>query len=200
MRESTRARRISLRALPDASIEVVVPRGTSARHVDRAIGDAKPWIERVRQRRAQAPTLGLAQRGVVWRHELAEASEATTVRAVVEQYRRFTRDFLDLTVPETAARMAVQPVRWGVRSATGRWGSCTHARRTLSFNWRLSLIPAATASHVVVHELAHLRHPNHGADFWALVHDHDPQTTEHRSWLRTYGAEVMGYDPAVAIR
>ena len=199
VRESDRARRVSLRALPDGRIEVVVPRGTHRRHVERAIAEASPWIAGVRRRRARTPSLGLARPGVIWEHGLAVPLTAASARAVEQRYRAFTRTFLDLTVPEIASRMGVAPARWAVRAATGRWGSCTHTTQSLSFNWRLSLIPLPVACHVVVHELAHLRHPNHGARFWALVGQHDPGTATHRAWLRTHGAEVMAYDPAVAI-
>jgi predicted metal-dependent hydrolase len=200
VRESDRARRISLRALADGRIEVVVPRGTHRRHVDRAVAEARPWITSVRERRRRAPTLGLARPGVIWEHGLPACVDAISARAIDQRYRSFTRDFLDATIPEIAARMGVTPARWAVRAARGRWGSCTHTRQTLSFNWRLSLVPLPVARHVVVHELAHLRHPDHGARFWALVQEHDPDTRAHRAWLRTHGAEVMAYDPAVAIR
>ncbi len=199
VRESARARRITLRALP-SGIEVVVPRGTPRHHVDRAVTDAGPWIARVQTRRDRAPTLGLGRPGVLWRHGNPELNAAPTTRAVIEQYRSITRSFLDFSVPSTAAGMGVAPRSWTVRSATTRWGSCTHARQTLSFNWRLSLVPIDIAQHVVIHELAHLRHPNHGPSFWRLVGETDARTRERRAWLRAHGAEVMGYDPAVAIR
>ena len=53
-------------------------------------------------------------------------------------------------------------------SANGRWGSC-NARREVRFSWRLIKAPPALIDYVVCHELAHLRHMNHSAAFWAEV-------------------------------
>ena len=55
-----------------------------------------------------------------------------------------------------------------IRDQRSRWGSCS-ADRTLRFNWRLIMAPPGVIDYVVVHELAHLRVPNHSADFWSEV-------------------------------
>jgi predicted metal-dependent hydrolase len=53
-------------------------------------------------------------------------------------------------------------------SANNRWGSC-NSRREIRFAWRLIKAPPALIDYVVCHELAHLRHMNHSASFWAEV-------------------------------
>jgi predicted metal-dependent hydrolase len=53
-------------------------------------------------------------------------------------------------------------------SANGRWGSC-NSRREVRFSWRLIKARPALIDYVVCHELAHLRHMNHSAAFWAEV-------------------------------
>jgi len=53
-------------------------------------------------------------------------------------------------------------------SANNRWGSC-NSRREIRFAWRLIKAPPALIDYVVCHELAHLRHMNHSAAFWAEV-------------------------------
>ena len=69
------------------------------------------------------------------------------------------------------------------------WGSCS-PRGTLSFNWRLVLAPPEVLDYVVVHELCHLRVPNHSRRFWALVERHRPHWRQQRHWLRDYGPEL----------
>jgi hypothetical protein len=66
------------------------------------------------------------------------------------------------------------------------WGSCT-AGGTINLNWRLILAPPAVFEYVVVHELCHLREPNHQAPFWRLVGEILPAFEEQRRWLRTNG-------------
>ena len=45
--------------------------------------------------------------------------------------------------------------------------------------------------YVVIHELCHLRHRNHGPQFWTLVAAHCPSYRAHRAWLRQEGAALM---------
>ena len=52
-----------------------------------------------------------------------------------------------------------------IRDHRRQWGSCA-ADGTLRFNWRLVMTKPALIEYVVVHELAHLTHRNHSADFW----------------------------------
>jgi hypothetical protein len=58
--------------------------------------------------------------------------------------------------------------RISVRCQRSRWGSYS-SRGTLSLNATLLLLAPAQLDYVLLHELAHSRHPNHSADFWALL-------------------------------
>jgi predicted metal-dependent hydrolase len=66
------------------------------------------------------------------------------------------------------------------------WGSCT-ARGAINLNWRLILAPHAVFEYVVVHELCHLRVPNHQGAFWRLVGELLPEFEAQRFWLRQKG-------------
>jgi len=56
----------------------------------------------------------------------------------------------------------------GLSDARTRWGSCGASGRVL-INWRLMLLPPHLIDYVVMHELAHLREPNHSTRFWNIV-------------------------------
>lgn len=73
-----------------------------------------------------------------------------------------------------------------VTRARTRWGSCSAADR-LSFTWRLIFCEPAAIDYVVVHELAHIEHKNHGAAFWAQVQSVLPGFAEQRDWLKQHG-------------
>ena len=66
------------------------------------------------------------------------------------------------------------------------WGSCT-PKGTMTLNWRLILAPPPVFEYVVVHELCHLREPNHQAPFWRLVGQVLPEFEQQRRWLRANG-------------
>ncbi len=72
--------------------------------------------------------------------------------------------------------------RISVRDQQSRWGSCS-AAGNLNFSWRLYLMPTHALDYVVAHEVAHLRHMNHGPEFWALVAKICPHMKTSRQWM-----------------
>lgn len=57
---------------------------------------------------------------------------------------------------------------WRLGSPNARWGSCSSDGRIM-LNWRLIHFTPDVVDYVVAHEVAHLRHMNHGPDFWREV-------------------------------
>jgi len=55
------------------------------------------------------------------------------------------------------------------RSMQGRWGSCTTVDGTIRIAERLASSPAYVLDCVILHELIHLRIPDHGGDFAELL-------------------------------
>ncbi len=112
-------------------------------------------------------------------------------RGLLEAWLRArARLCLEASVALHAARMGVKPSAIRIRGQRTRWGSCSR-RGGLSFNWRLVMVPAEVLDYVVLHELAHIVHPNHSTDFWMLVHRHCPSYPLHKRWLRRH-AGILG--------
>ena len=84
---------------------------------------------------------------------------------------------------QQSRRMQASFKKITIRDQRTRWGSCS-SRGTLSFNWRLIMVPPTVMEYVVIHELAHLSVPNHSADFWRLVSQYYPNHKEARNWLK----------------
>ncbi len=89
-------------------------------------------------------------------------------------------------VPHWAKTMGLKhgPIR--ISDAKSRWGSCSHSN-TLRFNWRLLMTEAELVDYVIVHELAHVPHKNHGPKFWAVVEEYMPDYKIRRKRLNDMG-------------
>ena len=59
------------------------------------------------------------------------------------------------------------------------------------FSWRLVMAPPEIQHYVVAHELAHLRHLDHGALFWKQVALLTPHRTRAEAWLRLHGPALL---------
>lgn len=64
--------------------------------------------------------------------------------------------------------MGLSPAGITITGAKKRFGSCS-AKNRLCFSWRLMQYPREAVDYVVVHELAHIVHKNHGKDFYRLI-------------------------------
>ncbi|NLO89386.1 MAG: M48 family metallopeptidase [Clostridia bacterium] len=85
-------------------------------------------------------------------------------------------DKLEEIIPETvfrtevitwAKRIGVEPKEIHIRSMKRKWASCSSKGR-LTFDIDLLKQPTAFRAEVIVHELLHLKIPNHGPLFKAM--------------------------------
>ena len=81
---------------------------------------------------------------------------------------------------EESERHGVAYWRAGVRGQRHRWGSCSSGG-SISLNRCLLFLHPELVRAIVLHELAHIRHPNHSAAFWAELQGFDPLVNEHRT-------------------
>jgi len=110
--------------------------------------------------------------------------------------RRAARELVAMLIDDEAPELGVAPMRIQIRDQRSRWGSCS-TTGTLSFNWRLVLAPFDVLDYVVVHELCHMREPNHSGKFWQLVEGRRPNWRAQRDWLDEHGGELLAFRPAL---
>ncbi|AUR52875.1 M48 family metallopeptidase [Aquella oligotrophica] len=80
---------------------------------------------------------------------------------------------------------ALKPEKVKVTKAKGRWGSCS-SKGTISFSYRLIMLPLFVIEYIVAHELAHLRELNHSLHFWTLVANIYPEYKMAEKWLKNH--------------
>ncbi len=93
------------------------------------------------------------------------------------------RTLITQRVALLSAEFHLHPKQISIRNQRTRWGSCSTSR-TLSFNWRLIMVPADVLDYVIIHELSHIDEPNHSVRFWLLVAARCPAYKKHRLWLK----------------
>ncbi|MGB0670199.1 MAG: M48 family metallopeptidase [Rhodospirillales bacterium] len=113
-------------------------------------------------------------------------------RRLQDWLKREARKAISPLVQEKAARAQLTPGRISLRDTRSRWGSCAQTG-ALSFSWRLILAPPSVLDYVVAHEVAHLRHHNHGPAFHALNMALADDATFARNWLKEQGTDLHRY-------
>ncbi len=59
-----------------------------------------------------------------------------------------------------------------VTNQNKKYGSCTPSTKTIRLSHRIADYPQFVQDYLIVHELAHLIHPNHSKAFWDIVDDY----------------------------
>ena len=109
-----------------------------------------------------------------WKWAVAARAKALARRAATaqpltpEQVREFVSRLAQLHA-DWCARFGEPGVTWKLRTMKTVWGSCHFRKRHVTYNRELARVSVDLVEYVVVHELTHLRVPNHGPAFYALM-------------------------------
>lgn len=166
-----RARRYVLRLNPDGVLRVAVPPFGTLGEAEAFVRSQARWIARQRLR------------------ALAAAASQPRAEEVAALKARAARE-LPARLFDLAAHHGFTISRVTVREQRTLWGSCSRRRASISLNWRLVRMPEDVRDYILLHELAHLRHPNHSTVFWRLVASICPTYRESRRWLRRHGERL----------
>lgn len=180
LRKSSRSRRISIRVHPVKGVIVSMPS-----YVPYAVGIAflvsrREWalaaLQRVSARDASLPE--------------GESVESLRARAKAE---------LPPRLQAFAERYGFHYNRLTIKHNTSNWGSCS-TKGNINLNLNLMRVPEPLQDYVMLHELTHLRHPDHGPAFHAelerLLSDHFSRRLEDdtfRPYLQPIGSSRARY-------
>ncbi len=210
-RRSRRARRVSLRIDPrGGSVIVTLPVRASRRAGIALLTDHAGWVAArlaalpgatAFEEGSSVPLHGTdhvirhagTRRGTVWVEDgaiMVGGDPAFLPRRVADFLRAEARRALTAYVTAKAVLADARFMRLTIKDTRSRWGSCA-SNGNLAFSWRLVMAPPFVQEYVAAHEVAHLRHMNHGAGFWSLVEALTPHTKAACAWLRDEGPRLL---------
>jgi predicted metal-dependent hydrolase len=213
IRKNTRARRMILRIDNNINGAVVtLPSWTSEREALLMVQEKSDWVltkldnmptKISFESGVQIPFLGEYhivyhdpnQKGVVKKGEneiRLGGREEHLSRRLGDWLRKEAKIIIQPKAIEMAKKFNGKIGRISIRDTKSRWGSCA-ASGNLSFCWRLILTPEWVLNYVIAHEVSHLRHMNHGPEFWQTVADFNVRVDAARVWLSKNAEQLHRY-------
>lgn len=113
-----------------------------------------------------------------------------------EHFRRWYREigtaWLQNRVNLLAGRVGPAPGVIKVRDLGFRWASCTRTG-VVAFHWKALQLPVRLVDYIIIHELTHLLHPHHDAEFWACVDRALPDWRERKAELADFATRYLRF-------
>ena len=159
---------LSLQVKETGELLVRAPYFVSKREIEAFVLKHQDWILRQKER-LQA------------KKELPEPKEADLLRLQADLQQILSR---------YAPKMGVTYSAFKLTSAKKRLGSCQPKSGRLCFSKDLWVYPIHLLEYVAVHELAHLKYPNHAPAFHAFVRSFLPDADDRRKQLRNFSFET----------
>ena len=159
-------RTLCLEITRDGRVLVRAPHRLPLREIERFAAAKADWIRTHMEKRLrynEAHPQPTAEQEVLWRKR-AETVLPPLVRSMADE-------------------MGVVVTSVQINGAKTRFGSCSTGGR-IHFSYRLMAYPPEVIRYVVIHELAHIRHPNHGRAFWQEVEKYCPDYRVCRARLK----------------
>ena len=196
LRESTRAKKVIIKVCPSNRVEVVVPKGFNPSRLPDILKRQSEWISsqknKYRQMRKslRPDTINLRAINQVWRvHYGKESTEtlsvteipdltlmvrgqvddAISIARILNQWlHRKARTMLGDWLTTLSHELSIPFNRLTVRRQKTLWGSCS-SKQNINLNRNLVFLEPSMVRYVLVHELCHVKRPDHSAVFWDLV-------------------------------
>jgi hypothetical protein len=118
-----------------------------------------------------------------------ETGNTLRIKALLDTfYRQRAQEYLTGRFKEITGKFenhGFLPAGLSVKVLKSRWGSCS-SRGRITISSELIKLDPVFADYVIIHELCHLRHHNHGKDYYKLLEELVPDYKRIRRDLRKY--------------
>lgn len=153
--ERKRIRRINIRVASDGRVHLSVPKWwATLKEGEEFLLSKWRWVTKTRAEVLAKPVVV---------HPPCTEAEMTALRNLL----------LELNAV-WSQKLGEPNVTWKLRKMKSVWGSCHFRRRSITYNAELARVSRAHVEYVVVHELTHLKVPNHGPLFYRLMDERLP--------------------------
>ncbi len=119
-------------------------------------------------------------------HEVQAAATKAAVRAL----RLQAESLLPKRLQQLAMTHRLDYNDVKIKRLTRRWGSCDHSQHIV-LNLFLIQLPWELIDYVILHELTHTVHLNHGQNFWTTLEDLRPDARQLKKTIRNYRPEII---------
>ena len=151
----------------DGSVTVRMPKRATKRDADKFVKANEKKIEASLEKMARLRE---------------NAPKEPTLEEILE-YRRRAEEYLPSRTDYFAAIMGVRHTGVKITSAQKRFGSCS-PKNSICYSWTVMQYPDELIDYVIVHELAHVKHKNHGKEFYAFIERFMPDYKTRRQRLK----------------
>lgn len=100
-----------------------------------------------------------------------ETVQQAVKKGIEEAWRAEAKEYLPERVSALATEHGFQHGKVSIRNTVSKWGSCS-SRNDISLSLHLMRLPDHLIDYVLLHELCHTVHKNHGPKFHQLLDEH----------------------------
>ena len=199
-----KVKNVTLKVKRDGSIHLTVPEAATDDYIERVIANKQEWIEsqlkhfdennEKPKEKEMVSGESFKYLGKNYRLKIIESNEECVrlYRGYIEIYvkdknntvkkqellkkwyqEKAKKKFTALVHEyEQIVKEEVNSIR--VITMRTRWGSCNVERKNINLNLELIKKPRYCIEYVILHELSHLKYPNHSKQFWEYMSVHMP--------------------------
>jgi len=196
-KRNLRARRLSISIKSSSGVRVTIPSTLSFKSAESFVLSKSKWIiEKIGYFNSKETTLiqsGVFNTRNHTLHFIPSSTDKITVRvktpyvnvfypfnmAVINEhvqiaakkgieqaYRVEAKEILPERVNLLAKKFGYKYSKIGIKKASTRWGSCS-AKNNINLSIFLMKLPDVLIDYIILHELCHTVHKNHGPKFWS---------------------------------
>ncbi|MCK5780220.1 MAG: M48 family metallopeptidase [Psychrilyobacter sp.] len=99
------------------------------------------------------------------------------------------KNILESYIDKYSKKMSLYPKKINIKTLKSAWGIC-YSSGTITFNLNLIKAPTEVIEYLVVHELGHLKYPNHSKEYWNYISKFIENPKSYRKWLKDNGYKL----------